>query len=161
MMRLMVNARPSESARTPETGVSVDAARNKMAARQDNRSWYTIGDMANEFGITLRALRFYEDKGLLKPHREGLARLYSAEDRRRLALILKGKRLGFTLSEIRSMIAAEAGAPDNSDLRVSREKCLEQIRHLEQQKRDIDAAIAELNDAASRLQEMIGDTNSR
>ena len=67
---------------------------------------YTIGDLAREFDVTLRALRFYEDKGLLSPRREGLARLYSAADRVRLQLILKGKRLGFTLAEISEMVEA-------------------------------------------------------
>src|SRR6476619_1475956 len=66
---------------------------------------YTIGDLSREFGVTLRALRFYEDKGLLSPAREGMTRLYSAQDREHLKLILKGKRLGFTLVEIDEALA--------------------------------------------------------
>src|SRR5206468_9974512 len=88
---------------------------------------FTIGELSREFGVTLRALRFYENKGLISPHREGLSRLYSQGDRTRLALILKGKKLGFTLGEIRRMIAAEEGATDAKTLSLSREKCLEQI----------------------------------
>src|SRR5437868_14041112 len=69
----------------------------------------TIGELSREFGVTLRALRFYENKGLISPQRDGLSRLYSQGDRTRLALILKGKKLGFTLGEIRQMIAVEEG----------------------------------------------------
>jgi DNA-binding transcriptional MerR regulator len=76
----------------------------------DRMRTYTIGDLAREFGVTLRTLRFYEDRGLLSPRREGLARIYDAQDRSRLAVILKGKRLGFTLTEIRAMVAEERQA---------------------------------------------------
>ncbi len=62
-----------------------------------SKSAFTIGELSREFGVTLRALRFYENKGLISPHRDGLNRLYSQGDRTRLALILKGKKLGFTL----------------------------------------------------------------
>jgi DNA-binding transcriptional MerR regulator len=67
---------------------------------------FTIGDLAREFGVTLRTLRFYEHRGLLKPRRQGLARFYDEKAKARLALILKGKQLGFTLPEIRAMLAA-------------------------------------------------------
>ncbi|HSI41724.1 MAG TPA: MerR family DNA-binding transcriptional regulator [Xanthobacteraceae bacterium] len=106
---------------------------------------YTIGDLAREFDVTLRALRFYEDKGLLSPRREGLARLYSAAERARLAIILRGKKLGFTLAEIKAMVALHEGAPAPAGgLALSREKCVEQVRLLEKQRADIDDAITEL-----------------
>ena len=105
---------------------------------------FTIGELARDFGVTLRALRFYEDKGLLSPQREGLSRLYSQGDRTRLALILKGKKLGFTLGEIRQMIAAEEGDADANTLALSREKCLEQIELLERQKADLEEGLNEL-----------------
>lgn len=118
---------------------------------------FTIGDLAREFDVTLRTLRFYEDKGLLSPRREGLARLYSAADRVRLQLILKGKRLGFTLAEISEMVEAherqDAGA--DQQLKLSREKCIEQIAHLEQQKREIEDAISELKRTHETLSAMI------
>src|SRR5260370_40234631 len=91
---------------------------------------FTIGELSREFGVTLRALRFYENKGLISPHRAGLNRLYSQGDRTRLALILKGKKLGFTLGEIRQMIAAEENSYDRDALTFSREKCIEQIELL-------------------------------
>ena len=105
---------------------------------------YTIGDLAREFDVTLRTLRFYESKGLLKPRREGMARYYSDEDRERLALILQGKRLGFTLSEIRELIASHKGRSGATTLHLSREQCLAQIKLLEKQKREIESALTEL-----------------
>ncbi len=111
---------------------------------------YTIGDLSREFGVTLRALRFYEDKGLLSPRREGLARLYSPADRERLTVILKGKRLGFTLAEIRSLVAAHEGQAGR-DLALTRDRCLAQLTQLERQRTEIEAAIAELRDTADRL----------
>jgi DNA-binding transcriptional MerR regulator len=106
---------------------------------------FTIGELSREFGVTLRALRFYENKGLIAPHRDGLSRLYSQGDRTRLALILKGKKLGFTLGEIRQMIAAEEGEADRDALTLSREKCLEQIELLERQKAEIEEGLSELH----------------
>lgn len=120
---------------------------------------FTIGDLARQFGTTLRALRFYEDKGLLSPRREGMTRLYSAADRERLAVILKGKHLGFTLAEIRALVAAhdagtaaiaEAPVPATG-LALSRERCLSQLAQLERQRNEIDAAISELKQMAESL----------
>src|SRR5215470_18587325 len=82
----------------------------------------TIGELARESGVTLRALRFYQSKGLLAPQRNGSARIFSQADRDRLALILQGKRLGFTLTEIREMLTARARGC-TSTLPVSRRKC--------------------------------------
>jgi DNA-binding transcriptional MerR regulator len=110
-----------------------------------------IGDLAREFGVTLRTLRFYENKGLLAPRRAGQTRLYSQGDARRLGLILKAKKLGFTLSEIRRMIAAQEGGADSETLSLSREKCMEQIQLLEKQKAEIEQGIAELRRIHSSL----------
>jgi DNA-binding transcriptional MerR regulator len=107
-------------------------------------SEFTIGELAREFGVTLRALRFYENKGLVNPRRNGNARIYSRSDRSRLAAILAGKKLGFTLSEIRAMIAAEQEPRDGESLKLTAEKCLEQIHILEKQQLNIKAALAEL-----------------
>ena len=107
--------------------------------------FFTIGDLTRDFGVTLRALRFYEDKGLLAPRREGLTRLYSAAERARLAIILKGKKLGFTLAEIKAMVALREGGPvPAGGLALTREKCVEQLGLLEQQKAEIEEAIGEL-----------------
>ncbi|WP_210497049.1 MerR family transcriptional regulator [Microvirga antarctica] len=111
----------------------------------DSERSFTIGDLAREFGVTLRTLRFYEDRGLLSPRREGTSRIYDLRDRDRLSVILKGKQLGFTLTEIRAMLAegrVANGAAAN--LNLSLDKIEDQIRHLEQQRVEIDEALAEL-----------------
>lgn len=103
----------------------------------------SIGELAREAGVTLRALRFYQSKGLLAPQRDGNSRLFSGEDRARLALIQQGKRLGFTLCEIRAMLGARARS-GATKLPISRQKCVEQIKLLEDQQRAIELALAEL-----------------
>ncbi|WP_055038345.1 MerR family transcriptional regulator [Blastochloris viridis] len=113
-------------------------------ANSNRSEYFTIGDLSREFGVTLRALRFYEDKGLLSPKREGLTRLYSRTDRNRLVLILKGKRFGFTLTEIKAMVAAHEGRDEGENLALSQDKVLQQIAVLEKQRQEIDDAIAEL-----------------
>lgn len=110
---------------------------------------FTIGDLAREFGVTLRTLRFYEDRGLLSPRREGLARIYDARDKDRLAVILKGKRLGFTLTEIRAMLAEDRRPDGLMNLNLSLDQIEDQIEHLEQQKADIEQALAELRSRRS------------
>jgi DNA-binding transcriptional MerR regulator len=100
----------------------------------------TIGEVAREFGVTLRALRFYETRRLIAPERHGAIRLYRRSDRERIMLILSGRRLGFTLAEIGELV----GRPDGKGLHLSREKCVDQIKLLERQKRGIEVALAEL-----------------
>ncbi len=121
------------------------AERSGDAHTSSGKSAFTIGELSREFGVTLRALRFYENKGLISPQRDGLNRLYSQGDRTRLALILKGKKLGFTLGEIRQMIAVEEGDADHEALTLSREKCLEQITLLKRQKAEIEEGLSELS----------------
>jgi DNA-binding transcriptional MerR regulator len=104
---------------------------------------YTIGDLAREFGVTLRTLRFYEDKGLLMPRRAGTTRVYSSRDRARLSIILKAKQLGFTLSEIQDIVAKE-GEAGPADLCLSRDALEQQIAHLERQHAEIVDALAKL-----------------
>ena len=113
----------------------------------------TIGDIARSYDVSLRTLRFYEDKGLLQPRRQGTARFYSARERIRLELILKGKRLGFTLGEIFNLIASrEKAGRDAADLTMSlgRDQIAAQITHLARQRDDLDAALAELHAAMGR-----------
>src|ERR1043165_29772 len=141
------NTRPSkmDDSRDMEASVvRVWAAEPDEGGQSGDKTAFTIGELSREFGVTLRALRFYENKGLISPHREGMNRLYSEGDRTRLALILKGKKLGFTLGEIRQMIAAEEGEADANTLALSREKCLEQIELLERQKADLEEGLNEL-----------------
>lgn len=108
------------------------------------REFLTIGEMQREFGLTQRALRFYEAKGLLSPQRAGTGRLYGRAERTRLAQILRAKRLGFTLCEIRQMLDASGPPAGANLLSISRRQCFEQIKLLEQRKREIEAALGEL-----------------
>ena len=113
---------------------------------------FTIGDLAREAGVTLRTLRFYQSKGLLTPQRGGGgSRMFSREDRDSLVLILHGKRLGFTLTEIRDMLAARVSGCTEV-LPISHRKCAEQIAMLERQRRDIDQALAELWQIYTKMQ---------
>ena len=117
-----------------------------------NRETYTISDLSEEFGVTARALRFYEDEGLISPQRVGLARVYSKRDRARLAWILRGKRVGFSLADIREMIDLYDADPEHAEQRrVTMERCEQKIDNLRSQRDDIDAAIAELRDFVETL----------
>ena len=114
---------------------------------------YSISDLCEEFGVTARALRFYEDEGLIAPERRGTARIYSHRDRARLAWILRGKRVGFSLAEIREMIDLyDIGDGRNTQRNVTIERCRARIEALTAQKRDIDDAIAELDEFVSLLE---------
>jgi DNA-binding transcriptional MerR regulator len=108
---------------------------------------FTIRDLAEEFGCTHRTIRFYEDEGLLKPRRAGQARIFSARDRARLSLILRGRRLGFSLSDIAEMLDLYDADPDHvRQLTVALEKGRARIAQLEGQRADIEAALAELKE---------------
>ncbi|EQB09557.1 transcriptional regulator [Sphingobium quisquiliarum P25] len=120
---------------------------------QRERQSYTITDLSEEFGVTARALRFYEDEGLIAPERQGLARIYSRRDRARLAWILRGKRVGFSLADIREMIDLyDADEEHEEQRRVTLAKCKARIGLLTRQKDDIDAAIAELSGFVAALE---------
>ena len=111
----------------------------------------TIGDLAKEFGVSLRTIRFYEDRGLLSPQRDGTARFYDSDQRARLTLILKGKQLGFTLGEIRDLIRKEGRTASPGDLSLNPDQITLQISHLERQRTEIDVAIIELRETYNRL----------
>lgn len=116
---------------------------------------YTITELAEEFSITTRAIRFYEDKGLLRPGRSGQNRIYSRSDRARLMLILRGKRLGFSLGEIGDMLDLYDGGR-GEQYRATLEKVHERIATLERQRADIDVTLGELKRAQEALEEVLG-----
>lgn len=122
------------------------AASERERAATPRKSTFTIGELSREFGCTLRSLRFYEDKGLLNPQRRGQTRLYSRRDRARLRLVLMGKRVGFSLTEIREMLNLyDLKDGQVTQLQVALAKFREQIKKLEQQRADIDEALTDLN----------------
>ena len=123
---------------------------------------YTISDLSSEFDITTRTIRFYEEKGLLTPRREGNSRIYSAADRTKLKLILRGKRLGFTLDESRSIIEMydpEAGNLDQYQSLLA--KIREKRAQLEQQLHDIEVMRLDLRDAEERCLDAMNSSNSK
>jgi DNA-binding transcriptional MerR regulator len=109
---------------------------------------YSISDLAEEFGVTTRTIRFYEEKGLLNPTREGQRRIYGPADRTRLRLILRGKRLGFSLEESADIIRMY-GTPGSNQrqLRALLERIRARREILLQQQRDLEALLRELDAA--------------
>jgi DNA-binding transcriptional MerR regulator len=117
---------------------------------------FSIAELAREFGITPRAIRYWEDKGLLAPAREGTHRVYSKRDRTRLKLALRGKRLGLSLAEIRELIDMYDTSTDESpQLRQVLSVLARRRAALEQQREDIEAVLAEISRFECQCQSLL------
>ena len=127
----------------------------------DAQTW-SIAELAAEYDVTLRTIRFYEDRGLLTPERRGTVRVYHPRDRVRLGLILRGKRLGFSLDEIATIVDMYDAEPGEEGQLVY---LLEQIgsrrAELEQRRRDIDETLAELAEVERRCETDLSALRSR
>ena len=140
---------PPAPPRLPDlvTGLDRDAA---------GREHFSIHDLTREFAITARTLRFYEEKGLLCPRREGEARLYNRRDRARLKYVLMGKSVGFSLEEVREMLDLyDLGDGQKTQLRVALARFEDRIERLTRQRADIDRALSELSRAKHAVEAML------
>jgi DNA-binding transcriptional MerR regulator len=119
---------------------------------------WTIAEIAAEFDVTHRTVRFYEDQGLITPERRGTQRIFHPRDRVRLALVLRGKRLGFDLAEIRRIVDMYDEAPGESgQLRYLLDQIAERRADLEQRRRDIEVTLTELDDVERRCRAALTD----
>lgn len=130
-----------------------------LAARADqDRRTFSIRQLCREFGVTARAVRFYEDKGLLSPGRQGQTRVFNARDRARLRLIVQGKRVGFSLGEIKQMLDLYDRKDNNAQqLAVSLKKFKAQIEALRRQREAVDDAIDNLEKGCAWIEKRLAE----
>lgn len=122
------------------------------------RENWNIAELAKEFDVTTRTIRFYEDKGLISPERVGQRRVYHPRDRVRLQLIMRGKRLGFSLDEIQKMIDLyDADPTEEAQLKLFIEKLRERRELLERQRDDIDTVIFEICEREKQCEKLLDD----
>ena len=115
---------------------------------------YSISELAREFAVTPRALRFYEDKGLLTPRRDGLNRVYSHRDRGRLQIILRGKRVGLSLIEIKEILDLYK-VDQRVQAQTMLKSCKARVDALKQQREDVDDAIAMLGEYINEIEDFL------
>ncbi|HAD88397.1 MAG TPA: MerR family transcriptional regulator [Rhodospirillaceae bacterium] len=131
-------------------------------ALDQTQTTYGIAELAREFGITPRAIRFYEDKGLLSPARDGQRRIYGSRDHVRLRLIMRGKRLGFSLDEIREMIDLyDLDPTEVSQLKMFIDKLQARREQLRRQQDDIIETLAELDQLEDQSRGLLADREAR
>ncbi|HEU0290411.1 MAG TPA: MerR family DNA-binding transcriptional regulator [Burkholderiales bacterium] len=117
---------------------------------------YTISELAKEFGVTTRTIRFYEDQGLLSPKREGTTRVFSSRDRVRLKLALRGKRLGFSIAEIRELFELyDVSRDEKKQLEEFLSRLDRRRAHLEQQREDIEVMLNEISFFANQCRRLL------
>ncbi len=129
-------------------------------ADSDSSDTFSISELGKEFGITARAMRFYEDKGLLSPRRCGQRRIYSRADRTRLILVMRGRRLGWPLDEIRAVIDMyDTSEGELKQLEYTCEKIAERRQRLLQQQRDIESSLRDMLEIEQRCRDRIDQMN--
>lgn len=135
------------------------------AALQQNafmtETTYSIAELAREFGLTPRAIRYYEDQGLIAPARAGVQRVYTKRDRTRLKLTLRGRRLGLSLAEIRELIDMYDTATESSQLERLLEVLADRRARLEQQREDIEAVLAEVDAIERQCRSLLAEGKQR
>ncbi len=117
---------------------------------------FTVNQLAEELGVTARAIRFYEAKGLLSPRRAGITRVFDRRDRARLMLVLRGKRLGFSLASIREFLDLyDADRSQGAQLRLLLESVRGRVRELERQRVDLDQTLRELREVEAEAERVL------
>lgn len=117
---------------------------------------YTVTELARDLGVTARTLRFYEDRGLIAPRRAGTTRIYSRRERGRMIIVLRGKRLGFTLREIKEYLDLYDADPRHSEqLHRLEQRVADRIAHLENQRQALDETLAELNEIRNQARQAL------
>jgi DNA-binding transcriptional MerR regulator len=133
-----------------------ETAANTNMSVEAGEDLVRIGEMAKKYGVTLRTLRFYEDKGLLNPRRDGSTRLYTRRDKARLKLILLGRKVGFSLRDVKQMMDLYDPTGSNTkQLKLALDKSEKQLARLQKQRALIDDAINELSGSMSAVRQML------
>jgi len=144
----MILVSPGEAAANTNNDISADAGEDLVR----------IGEMAKKYGVTLRTLRFYEDKGLLNPKRDGSTRLYTRRDKARLKLILLGRKVGFSLRDVKQMMDLyDPSGSNTKQLRLALDKSEKQLARLQKQRALIDDAINELSGSMTAVRQMLSE----
>lgn len=127
----------------------------------DKLATYSIAELSDEFDVTHRAIRFYEDKGLLHPTRQGRNRVYDEADRKRLFWILRGKRVGFSLDEIGELLDLQKVGDREFQLRSTKQRYQTRIEALREQTQDIEGAIALLEETCETIDRRLADLEAQ
>jgi DNA-binding transcriptional MerR regulator len=149
-----MNSEVAYNASFASEGGSTDESAPSSAS--SSRSLFTIGEISREYGFTLRALRFYEEKGLIAPRRNGNRRLYSQDDRRRLEVIANAKKVGMPLDDIRDILKLDTAGDRTGMLRMALEKTITRLDALEEEKSQVETYTREALKLIDGLNKQLG-----